>query len=137
MNDRWTKDEIRWNKLEQAWVARRFRYHVRVPSNPLGRIHREPCSFCAEERWRVELGGGTPAMIDTMPFGEAHHPDYDQTFLVVWVCLSHHRRVDHGTLEVPERHLRDYSSLITNHRPQLHRKGPAEAQAPAGEKVPF
>lgn len=38
-----------------------------------GRLNREPCSVCGVE----------PA--------QAHHPDYSQPRLVVWLCKQHHR----------------------------------------------
>ncbi len=85
-------------------VARRFRYHVRSSYNPRGRIHREPCVFCGKRK------------------AEAHHPDYEKAFLVVWACDSCHRKIEHKTLKIGKRHLHDYSSLIVQ-RPGGTRTG--------------
>lgn len=85
-----------WNSFEKTRVARRFRYHVRTKKNPDGRIEREACAFCRHFFARIE----------------AHHVDYNRPFLVVWVCVSCHRKVEHGTLKVLKKHLRDYSGMV-------------------------
>ncbi len=40
-----------------------------------GNLKREPCAFCGAE------------------YGEAHHLDYNQPLLVVWLCSNCHREV--------------------------------------------
>jgi hypothetical protein len=51
---------------------------------------------------------------------EGHHPDYTKPFRVLWVCTSHHRMVDHGSLKFTKLDLWDYSSLI-NQRPRAQK----------------
>lgn len=77
---------------------RRFRHHVLSLSNPRGRIVRLPCTFCA------------------FPAAEAHHLRYepDWVFIVVWACLSCHRRMEYGSLKILQKHICDYSSLVRN-----------------------
>ena len=104
----------RWEKFdrpEQDRIARRFRHHVRTTWNPKGRIRREPCQFCGAEEstWGKARKAG--------PI-EAHHVDYAQPFLVVWVCFTCHRKVDRGELKILKRHLWDYTSLVQQ-RPHL------------------
>jgi len=31
---------------------------------------------------------------------QAHHPNYDEPYNVVWLCASHHKKVDLGLLEL-------------------------------------
>lgn len=75
---------------------RRFRHHVQRQSNPKGRIVRLPCTFCG------------------FPAAEAHHLKYepDWAFIVVWACLSCHRKVEYGSLRILQKHICDYSSLV-------------------------
>ena len=84
-----------WNDFERVRIARRFRHHVRTAKNPKGRIEREGCAFCPK-----------------LSKIEAHHVDYNQPFLIVWVCVSCHRKVEHGTLKVTKKRLRDYSKVV-------------------------
>ena len=54
-------------------VARNYlRYRVRQ-----GEIIKEPCVMCEQ------------------PQAEAHHPDYNQPLIVVWLCPSCHRELHH------------------------------------------
>ncbi|KKM01346.1 hypothetical protein LCGC14_1795390 [marine sediment metagenome] len=40
-----------------------------------GRLNRQPCAFCGEEQ------------------GEAHHKDYTQPLMIVWLCKACHHQV--------------------------------------------
>lgn len=93
-----TAEGKRWARAEMSRCQRRFRQHINRPSNPRGRIHRLPCAFCTLDQQ------DTPS--------EAHHIDYDRPFVVVWVCFSHHRQLDHGSLTVRNRDIHDYSTLL-------------------------
>lgn len=118
MNDKWmAKDSERWNDPSQIRVARRFRHHVRTTSNPRGRIHREPCFNIRE------CGSTKPA--------DAHHVDYNQPFLVLWVCVNCHRKVDHNSLKFKKSDLWDYSSVV-----RVRGKTWAENR-PVRDDVPF
>jgi hypothetical protein len=118
-NNRWaTDDGQRWQSAEHTRIGRRFRGHVRTETNPKGRIHREPCYFHRE-------------MI-----GEAHHPDYDQPWAVVWLCSSCHRRADHGTLRVTKKMIWDYTSLVPK-KPKLYRNGLVVVKRSVGANAPF
>lgn len=92
----------RWENFERdenaVRASRRFRHHVRTNWNPKGRIHREPCVFCG-------------------CLAEAHHVDYSRPFLVSWLCFSHHRQVEAGTIKLYRKHLFNYESLV------IERKG--------------
>lgn len=104
-------------------IARRFRHHVRTPSNPRGRIHREPCCLCGLEPYELDAEG-RPL------FGccrvQAHHPDHERPFLVAWLCDEHHRDVEDGKRRLLKRHLWDYTSLVAPiTKPGLHRNGRA------------
>jgi hypothetical protein len=114
MNDRWVKQDGQpWFKAAERRAHKRFQRHVRTTAKPRARIRREPCF--ADPGHCIEA--------------EAHHPDYTRPFLVLWVCLSCHRKVDHGSLRFKKTDLWDYSSLI-NQRPR--------AQKPCGrDEVPF
>jgi hypothetical protein len=135
MNDRWQRDGGRWNSDEKIRVSRLFRHHVRTPSNPLGRIHRESCWFCVQNA----LKGGYPRL-EHLPPVAGHHVDYARPFRVVWCCESHHRQVDHGTLQVPQRAICDYSSLVVV-RPGGRREARKVVQlvrrTGTGDAVPF
>ncbi len=48
-----------------------------------GEIKREPCAICEKEQ------------------AQAHHPDYSQPLMIVWLCLDCHRKV-HSLLKVKE-----------------------------------
>ena len=125
----WKKsDETRWNNAERDRVSRMFRHHVRNPSHPRGRIHREAC------HWHPNV------------VGEAHHLDYAHPWRVVWAGGEEcgcHRRIDHGSLKVPQRAIWDYSSLIEAvAKPGLRRtkrrnKHEVEAERRRRELVPF
>jgi hypothetical protein len=111
VNDRWIKkDGTRWNSAEKARVAKRFRSYIRTPSNPTGRIHREPCFFCVHER--LAQGYTLVDIEQILPKAEGHHVDYNKPFVVIWSCGSHHRQIDHGTLLVPRIAICDYTSLV-------------------------
>lgn len=101
MNDRFLKsDGTRWNSADRARVARLFRAHVDTPSNRrTGRSCRIVRRGCF---WHPEVEA------------EAHHVDYTRPFIVVWVGTSCgcHRRIDHGSLKIPQKAICDYTSLI-------------------------
>jgi hypothetical protein len=124
VNDRWFKkaDGQPWFDAEDRRAHKRFQRHVRTTSNPRGRIRREPCF--ADPAHAIEA--------------EAHHPDYTRPFLVLWVCLSCHRKVDHGSLKFKKTDLWDYTSLI-NQRPRAQKPcaDPGEKRALAAAAVPF
>lgn len=90
--NRWRWERYRCMEKERA--ARRFRHHVQTPANPGGRVARLPCAYCR----------ATPT--------EAHHPDHQMWWIVVWVCTPCHRRLEYGSLTIRRKHLCDYSSLI-------------------------
>lgn len=48
-NKQWMVGDARWNPRERQRVEEQFRRFVRTPSNPLGRIQRQPCPFCLRE----------------------------------------------------------------------------------------
>jgi len=77
---------------------RRFRHHIQTPSNPKGRIVRLPCAFCA------------------FPAAEAHHLKYepDWAFIIVWACISCHRKLEYGSLKIGARQICNYTSLVSN-----------------------
>jgi hypothetical protein len=109
MNDRWKgPDGKRWARADKVRAAKRFRSHVRTPSNPAGRIIRDKCWFCMRDLKRSRQGHQIQRMADA----GAHHVDYSKPFLVAWLCEAHHRRVDHGLISLPKMALHDYSSLI-------------------------
>ena len=121
-----------WKKAnpEAERVARRFRGHVRTPSNPRGRIHREKCAFCPQEPVLV------PSPIGEIPAVGAHHVDYARAFLGVWLCEKCHRAVERGELRILKRHLWDYTSLVPT-KQGLWREGPRRkrgCQTPAVEE---
>lgn len=137
MNDKWLKlDGTRWGHEAKVRVARLFRHHVRTPSNPLGRIVRDPCWWCA----RASVRGDGPRL-EHLPPGEAHHVDYERPFLVTWACQPHHREIDHGSRKVPTMALRDYSSLVHQRhgaRRENRKSNPhPEAAADVGSASPF
>jgi hypothetical protein len=113
---RYDRNDPLWYEKERA--SRRFRHHVRTQSNPNGRIEREPCYFCGE----------APT--------QAHHPDHAYPYRVVWVCLSHHRMVDHGALAVPEAAIRDYISVVRT-RPGAWHSGRVAADDATDNDCPF
>jgi hypothetical protein len=104
VNDKWQDGGEAWNSPEKERVAKRFRAHVRTPSNPKGRIHREKCFFCKREY-------PLPEEWPHLPRADAHHVDYSRPFVVAWLCFRHHRAVDHGR-KLPPTALHDYSSLV-------------------------
>lgn len=134
MNDRWQKSGTRWNQRDRIQVARLFRHHVRTPSNPRGRIHRECCWFCLETARR----GGYP-LAEHLPLAPFHHIDYARPFVGVWCCDKHHRMIDHDSLRVPARAIHDYTSLIE--APGVGRRGGRRNNVipfkRAGSDVPF
>lgn len=77
---------------------RRFRHYILCNSNPRGRIVRLPCTFCGDMA------------------AEAHHLKYepDWAFIVVWTCVSCHRKIEHGSLKVRRKHVYDYTSLVAS-----------------------
>lgn len=134
MNDLWTKpDGTRWSKEEVIRIGRLFRQHVRTSYNPLGRIVRDPCWYCAKEA----VAGNGPRL-EYLPPGEFHHVDYSKPFLGAWLCHRHHRLIDHGALRLSKRALRDYSSLVIQ-RPGARREARTKRseQAGGGGAPPF
>lgn len=111
MNDRWQKNGERWNRAAKIRVARLFRAHVDTPANRGAgrscRIVRQPCWFCVEHA----RAGGYPRE-EHLPLAPFHHLDYGRPFYGVWACDSHHRQIDHGSLRVPVKATRDYSSDV-------------------------
>lgn len=111
-NKQWLVGDARWNPRDRQRVEEQFRRHVRTPEkNPNGRIHREPCPFCTREGRPVlvEFVKGVEAYV---PRTEFHHIDYNNPFLGVWCCNSHHRRIEHGSVTVRKRDIWDYSSVV-------------------------
>lgn len=100
MHDKFENLKVLPAELERRLrCRRRFRHHVRTPvSNPKGRIHREPCCRCGERE------------------AEAHHLDYENPFRVAWLCSSCHRKVDHGSLNLRQKDIWDYSGLVRRSR---------------------
>lgn len=110
MNDKWMKGGRRWNRASRVRVSRLFRSYVQTPSKPRAPIVREACHF-------------HPYVL-----GEFHHTDYRRPFVGAWLCgwagLSCHRKVDHGTLELPPEAIRDYTAVVRPRlRPSMAGKG--------------
>lgn len=66
----------------KRWVSatfnNAFRYSkIEKPTN---------CAYCKKPASRIE----------------AHHPDYDKVFLVVWLCVTCHRRADRNHISLSE-----------------------------------
>ena len=110
VNTRWDEHFTPQQRVLLDRVQRRFRHHIRTNWNPKGRIRREICAFCENPHLPTE----------------AHHVDYTRPFLVVWVCTSCHRRLEHGSLRVRKRDLWDYSSLVQQ-KPALQKTNQALA----------
>lgn len=110
---------------ERVRCARRFRQQLWSPAHPERRIHR--VYRCVN--WRECRTGDVQT--------EAHHIDYRKPYVVVWVCRSCHRRIEHG-LKVPRRWIHDYTSLVVQVKSR-HRSG--DVQLPhrikPKEEVPF
>ena len=47
-----------------------------------GKIIKKPCEICKEEN------------------SQGHHPDYNKPLEVVWLCPSHHKKVDMGLIKL-------------------------------------
>ena len=127
-NKKWMAGGAHWRSAEDRRANRRFLRHVRSVSNPKGRIHREACF-----RKDCDCPAGQ---------AEAHHPDYTRPFLVLWVCVSDHRRVEQGTLKYRKTDLWNYESLV-NQRPGAQKPLPAKGEyghlrvVGAEDAVPF
>ena len=93
---------FRWNpeppevRLLHNRIQSRFRFYVKRRGNPEAPIERQPCQFC-----------GAPA-----ENSEFHHPDYTRPFYGAWACMSCHRKIDHGSLEVMPAQMNDYEPLV-------------------------
>lgn len=113
-----------WKRLhpEQERIARRFRQHVRTAGNPRGRIHREDCGFC--------LDAGDAVL------GDAHHPDHARPYVVVWVCVQHHRMLEHGGLRIYKRHVFDYTSLVWQRTGLLRENRPGRSMTLPVDRPP-
>ena len=84
-------------------MQRRFRYHVRTRYNPRGRIVRpKRCAFHSKRCWFQDP--------DRIP--EAHHPFHDEPFVVVFVCLRHHRAVERDPSMIRPEHIRDFTAIV-------------------------
>ncbi len=71
------EDQQKNPKFKAIRLARNYlRYMVR-----LGRIIKEPCSIC--DKFQVE----------------AHHPDYKQPLMIVWLCPDCHRELHYSLKE--------------------------------------
>lgn len=94
------KDEKgkRWYKTEHIRVTRLFRYHVATTHNPRGRIHRMICAYCKPNTQTTE--------------SQAHHINYQFPFVIVWVCVSCHRKIEAGVLIVTPSKICDYTELV-------------------------
>ena len=77
------RPEVKKRRLEQKKQYRK-RTDVRIKNMArwytnheirAGRINREPCAVCGKEQ------------------GEAHHEDYKQPLLIVWLCADCHRQI--------------------------------------------
>lgn len=88
--------DSRADRATRERYQRRFRHHILCNSNPKGRIVRLPCTFCGDMAT------------------EAHHLRYepDWAFIIVWTCVSCHRKVEHGSLKVYKKHVCDYTALV-------------------------
>lgn len=110
VNDRWLRrDGERWTSTEIIRIQRRFRHHVRTPHNPRGRIYRERCAFAGRGKGECWAHVLTP---EGVPVAEAHHVEYASPWKVVWLCTSHHRKVERKTVRLRKRDVWDYTSLI-------------------------
>lgn len=108
MNDNFlTKQGERYGGDDMRRAQRHFRQHVDTPHNRKAgrscRIVRQKCYFCLLEK---------PQMEPYLPPAPFHHLDYKHPFRGVWCCDSHHRKIDHGSLEVPKDAIRDYTSDV-------------------------
>jgi hypothetical protein len=92
------KDGKRWYTSERVRVTRLFRYHVNTKSNPRGRILRMLCAFCLPNK--------------QITISQFHHVDYKKPFRGVWVCESHHRKIELGTTKITEHKICDYTALV-------------------------
>jgi hypothetical protein len=88
----------RWYTSEHERVSRLFRYHVNTRGNPRGRIHRMMCAFCKVN--------------EQDSISQFHHLDYARPFVGVWVCVSHHRKIEAGTAKVTPSKVFDYTGLV-------------------------
>lgn len=88
----------RWYKSKHIRVTRLFRYHVATGYNPRGRILRMICAYCKPHTQ------GTPSQF--------HHVNYEFPFVGVWVCVSHHRKIELGTTKITPSKLCDYTELV-------------------------
>lgn len=121
-HNRWQKEDgSPWFAAIDRRAHKRFQRHVRSVRNPRGRIRREPC-----------FNGGPEHTGE----GEAHHVDYERPFVVLWCCVSCHRKVDHGSLKYKKTDLWDYSSLI-NQRPGAQKPTARGLRVVGGTDAPF
>lgn len=119
-NKNWMQGDARWNPRQRQRVEEAFRRHVRTPrKNPRGRIQRQPCPFCVRAeivRLSGEYSRSSAVRIATDDVracdSQFHHLDYNNPFLGVWCCNSHHRKIEHGTVSIHKRDIWDYSSVV-------------------------
>lgn len=87
-NDVDVKRRINERKRERAhnpeWKRKNAARCFLNYNKALGNIISEPCAFC-----------GKTAV-------EAHHPDYDEPLLIVWLCSDCHKKIHPRQLKHPE-----------------------------------
>lgn len=126
--------DARWTDFNRRRVQRRFRHHVRTKWNPTGRIHREACRWCPKNVSVSEPETEDEARANKQ-LSEAHHPDYDRPFVVVWVCYEHHRAIERGEIRFGKRDVWDYTSLVVTRQGAW--KKPVIEEYEGEEVVPF
>lgn len=112
---------------QRVRCARRFRQQLWSPRHPERRIHR--IYRCVNWRECKETEVQT----------QAHHIDYDEPYIVVWVCDSCHRRIEHESLKVKKGWIYNYTSLVIQYKSR-HRTGDtvlAHRLRVVKEEVPF
>ncbi len=109
----WMVGDARWNPRMRQRVEEQFRRHVRTPrANPDGRIERQPCPFCVRELFRSDCHDMIHIVEAAAFKSQFHHLDYNNPYLGVWCCNSHHRRIEHGSVTIYKRDIWDYSSVV-------------------------
>jgi hypothetical protein len=128
VSEGWAEKYTRkWNTRRRTQVAALFRHHVDTPCNRrAGRscaIIRQPCWFCLQEEIEtiaLALAEDPEYIPAALRNGQFHHQTYRRPFYGVWVCYSHHRMVEHGSIEVPLEATRDYLPAVRPHLRPYH-----------------